>query len=118
MKTRFAALAAIAAVGALLPATASAQGGTVLFNSQVNMTAPPPPAGQVDNFPQNKQNEPGIALDPQTGALIAGSNDEIDEPLCRTSATGTGSWPFASQMGLPGVYIRLYRVVQLTRAIC
>src|SRR6266699_2299270 len=49
MKTRFAALAAIAAVGVLLPATASAQGGTVLFNSQVNMTAPPPPPGQVDN---------------------------------------------------------------------
>ena len=115
MKTRFAALAAIAAVGALLPATASAQGGTVLFNSQVNMTAPPPPAGQVDNFPQNKQNEPGIARDPQTGALIAGSNDEIDEPLCRTSATGTGACPFAPNVGTSGVYFSLDRGVHWTQ---
>jgi hypothetical protein len=104
MKTRFAALAAIAAAGALLPATASAQGGTVLFNSQVNVTAPPPPAGQVDNFPKNKQNEPAIALDPKTGVLIAGAGDEIDEPLCRTTSTGTGSCPFAPNVGISGVY--------------
>ena len=115
MKTRFAALAAIAAVGVLLPATASAQGGTVLFNSQVNMTAPPPPPGQVDNFPQNKQNEPGIALDPQTGALIAGSNDEIDEPLCHTTATGTGSCPFAPNVGTSGVYFSTDRGVHWTQ---
>ncbi len=115
MKTRFAALAAIAAVGVLLPATASAQGGTVLFNSQVNMTAPPPPPGQVDNFPQNKQNEPGIALDPQTGALIAGSNDEIDEPLCHTTATGTGSCPFAPNVGTSGVYFSMDRGVHWTQ---
>jgi hypothetical protein len=105
MKTRFAALAAIAAAGALLPATASAVGGgTVLFNRQVNMTAPPPPAGQVDNFPKNKQNEPAIALDPKTGVLIAGAGDEIDEPLCRTTSTGTGSCPFAPNVGISGVY--------------
>jgi hypothetical protein len=104
MKVRFATLAAIAAVGALLPATASAQGGTLLFNSQVNMTAPPPPVGMVDNFPQNKQNEPGVALDPRTGALIAGAGDEIDEPLCHTTSTGTGSCPFAPNVGISGVY--------------
>ena len=115
MKTRFAALVALAAVGALLPATASAQGGTVLFNSQVNMTAPPPPPGQVDNFPQNKQNEPGIALDPRTGALIAGSNDEIDEPLCGTTATGTGSCPFAPNVGNSGVYFSTDRGVHWTQ---
>ena len=77
--------------------------------------APPPPAGQVDNFPQNKQNEPGIARDPQTGALIAGSNDEIDEPLCGTSATGTGACPFAPNVGTSGVYFSLDRGVHWTQ---
>ena len=104
IKSRLMAMAAVVALGGLLPATASAQGGALLFNSQVNMTAPPPPAGMVDNFPQNKQNEPGLALDPLTGALIAGSNDEIDEPLCRTTSTGTGSCPFAPNVGNSGAY--------------
>jgi hypothetical protein len=67
------------AVAALCLATvapavaAAAPDPTVLFNSQVNMTAPAPPAGLVDNFPQNKQNEPSITVDPATGALVAGS---------------------------------------------
>jgi hypothetical protein len=108
-KARFLAFGAIISMGALLPATASAAGppgppGTLLFNSQVNSTAPPPPAGMVDNFPQNKQNEPGIALDPRTGVLIAGAGDEIDEPLCHTTATGTGSCPFAANVGISGAY--------------
>lgn len=111
MKARFLALAAIVSVGALLPATVSAATlgppGTVLFNSQVNATAPPPPAGMVDNFPQNKQNEPGIALDPTNGTLIAGSNDELDEPLCTGAGTAgsPGSCPFAPDVGNSGVYV-------------
>ena len=51
-------------------------------------------------FPQNKQNEPSIARDPQTGALIAGANDEISLDLCKgTTAPLTSStvlrtlWP-------------------------
>src|SRR5712691_4816898 len=104
IKSRLIALAAGVALGGLLPAPASAQGGVLLFNSQVNMMAPAPPPGKVDNFPQNKQNEPGLALDPRTGALIAGSNDEIDEPLCHTTSTGTGSCPFAANVGNSGVY--------------
>lgn len=110
-KTRFLALAAIVSIGALLPATASATTagppGTVLFNSQVNATAPPPPAGMVDNFPQNKQNEPGLALDPTNGDLIAGSNDELDEPLCTGAGTAAspGSCPFAPNVGNSGVYV-------------
>ncbi len=104
VRTGLVALAASVALGSLLPATASAAGGMLLFNSQVNTTAPPPPPGKVDNFPQNKQNEPGLALDPRTGALIAGSNDEIDEPLCHTTSTGAGSCPFAPNVGSSGVY--------------
>ncbi len=33
-------------------------------------------------FSQNKQNEPAITRDPQTGVLIAGANDELEQPLC------------------------------------
>jgi hypothetical protein len=79
---------------------------TLLFNAQVNATAPPPPAGQVDNFPSNKQNEPSIALDPTNGALIAGSNDEIDEPQCTGAGTAAspGSCPFVAGVGNSGVY--------------
>ena len=106
IKSRLIALVAGVALGSLLPATASAQGSVLLFNSQVNITAPAPPAGMVDNFPQNKQNEPGLALDPRTGALIAGSNDEIDEPLCTGAGTAAspGSCPFAPNVGNSGVY--------------
>ena len=34
-------------------------------------------------FPENKQNEPAITRDPLTGTLIAGANDELEEPPCR-----------------------------------
>ena len=98
-------LAAIVGGALLIPAAASAGSGTLLFDAQVNATAPPPPAGKADNFPQNKQNEPTIALDPLTGVLLAGSNDELDEPLCTTTASGTGSCPFAPNVGNSGVYV-------------
>lgn len=50
-------------------------------------------------FSQNKQNEPAITRDPQTGVLIAGANDEIGQPLCSTpTAPLTSPCPFA-----PGV---------------
>ena len=42
-------------------------------------------------FSQNKQNEPSIARDPVTGALVAGANDELSQSLC----TGT-TVPLAS----------------------
>jgi hypothetical protein len=93
--------------------TAFAQGGpsgTVLFNSLVNTAAPAGGtiAGQtaVDVFSRNKQNEPSIVRDPVTGALVAGSNDNIDEPLCSGAGTSSspGSCPFAPNVGISGVY--------------
>src|SRR6266704_3637333 len=42
-------------------------------------------------FSQNKQNEPAITRDPLTGALIAGANDELEEPLCPGTATPLAS---------------------------
>ena len=84
--------------------------GTVLFNSLVNTAVP---AGgtigsqpAVDTFSRNKQNEPSIAVDPTNGVLIAGSNDEIDEPLCSGAGTAAspGSCPFGSTVGISGAY--------------
>jgi len=87
--------------------TAVAQGGgTVLFNSLVNTSVPAGGNNVVDVFPQNKQNEPSIVLDPTNGVLVAGSNDEIDEPLCSGAGTALspGSCPFAPNVGNSGVY--------------
>src|SRR6266516_1715339 len=53
-------------------------------------------------FSQNKQNEPAITRDPLTGALIAGANDELEEPLCPGTTTPLASpCPFSS--GVPSL---------------
>jgi hypothetical protein len=81
-----------------------------LFNSLVNTAVPAGGtiAGQaaVDTFSRNKQNEPTIVRDPLTGVLVAGSNDEIDEPLCSGvgTAASPGSCPLASNVGISGAY--------------
>jgi len=91
-------------------AAKSAPSGSILFNSQVNTAVPAGGmiGGQpaVDTFPQNLQDEPSIALDPATGALIAGGNDAIDEPLCSGAGTtlSPGSCAFAAGVGISGVY--------------
>ena len=55
-------------------------------------------------FSQNKQNEPSIARDPVTGALIAGANDELSQGPC----TGTTA-PLASPCPFtPGAPISAY----------
>ena len=100
---RIAAVMAIGAIASLVSA-AAATGPALLLEARVNMVAPLASPPKVDNFPQNKQNEPSITADPTTGALIAGSNDEIDEPLCHTTLAGTGSCPFAPNVGNSGVY--------------
>jgi hypothetical protein len=51
-------------------------------------------------FPQNKQNEPTVAIDPtNTQVLASGSNDEIDEGPC----VG-GDCPFVQGIGNSGIY--------------
>ncbi len=55
-------------------------------------------------FSQNKQNEPAITRDPLTGVLIAGANDEIQEPLCSGTTVPLASpCPFG-----PGIPISAY----------
>ncbi len=55
-------------------------------------------------FSQNKQNEPAITRDPLSGVLIAGANDELEQPLCHDTTTPLASpCPFA-----PGVPTSAY----------
>ena len=78
----------------LLASAGPAQAAALDFNSQTNLVQPAP-------FPQNKQNEPAIAQNPTDPMnLIAGANDEIDEPQCTASGC-----PFTSNVGLSGVYV-------------
>lgn len=86
-------------------------GGTAVTYRVRAAQAAPPTAGNflVDQdlglqFSQNKQNEPAITRDPQTGVLIAGANDEIREPLCPGTTVPLASpCPFG-----PGIPISAY----------
>jgi len=51
-------------------------------------------------FPQNKQNEPYVAIDPRNpDVVVAGANEEVDQPPCDGN-----SCPFAPGIGTSGVY--------------
>lgn len=89
-----AALAAAGMIAVALPAAAAVPPSDALVTSGSPATP----------FPQNKQNEPSVALDPISGTLIAGSNDEIDLAPCHQTSTGAGSCPFTPGVGISGVY--------------
>lgn len=101
----------LAAAGLLLLITTLLIGTASAPRVSASQASGPSAAGnyQVDldhnlPFSQNKQNEPAITRDPQTGILIAGANDEIGQPLCSTpTAPLTSPCPFA-----PGVPTSAY----------
>jgi hypothetical protein len=90
---RWSAVAAAAGAVVLLvfalPTSAQAQ-----TEALVNVGSPPSP------FPQNKQNEPAVAIDPTNPSVVAaGSNDEIDLEPCDGS-----DCPFTPGVGVLGIY--------------
>src|SRR5439155_22398270 len=89
---------AAAVAAALATATVAAATPSVAFNANVDQD-------HSALFPQNKQNEPAITRDPTNGVLIAGANDEINEPLCQTpSAPLASPCPFGPSVSVDGYY--------------
>src|SRR5712691_1472044 len=92
-------LGASAAACVLLLASVATAAAVTTGDTLVTNGSPTSP------FPQNKQNEPGVARDANhPHILIAGSNDEIDLAPCTKTSSGAGSCPFTPGVGVSGVY--------------
>lgn len=58
------------------------------------------------HFPQNKQNESPMAVNPiDPNNAISGANDEIEQPDCTLTASGSSSCPFDPFTQGTGVYV-------------
>ena len=99
MRGFWTAVAVIVAMLALAGGSPAASGGPkVIANVNVDLD-------HGAAFPLNKQNEPSIARDPLTGALIAGANDELSLNVCAgTTAPLTSPCPFTPGRPISAYY--------------
>src|SRR5438034_2287558 len=89
--------AAAAALGALALVVGVAAATPPGSDTLVTVGSPPSP------FPQNKQNEPAVAVNPIDPTIAAaGVNEEIDIEACNNRADTT--CPFTTGVGTSGIY--------------
>lgn len=94
MRARFVGLAGLSVVVCLLVAAASAFAQSPTWDALVTSGSPSAP------FPQNKQNEPAVTVDPIDPSLaVSGVNEEIDNAPCNGSDCS-----FTPGIGDSGVY--------------
>src|SRR5215472_14086518 len=89
-------------IAVLLLASFAAFSGATAVRAAVVETAVSPAAA---HFPQNKQNESPMAVNPQNPLVaVTGANDEIEEPDCTPATGGSSSCPFSPTTNTSGVY--------------
>lgn len=72
----------------------------------VSLSNVSPGTAGVTHFPQNKQNESPMAVNPTDPMnAISGANDEIEEPDCTPASGGPSNCPFVPGVNTSGVYV-------------